>query len=202
MGKGFAPAIAGRADVAERMLLALQFLEQANHALAEHYSIAEPLTADLVYQHPTEQADVLKNALGLFTKSYNEVLRAHGNAPGETRPLFWYYAKRGEFSLHYTNALIALAAADARSSSSTPTGWAGSCSDSTSCGPGTGKAATGTPERRGRRPVARRSLSVALNHPTAILAHGHDGPQRPTAPGAGCEGEGGRPPPHIRSWSG
>lgn len=103
--------IAGRRDVAERMLLALQRLEEANHALSEHYSAVKPLTTDLVYQHPAKQADVLKNALGLFTKSYNEVLRAHGNAPGEARPLFWYHAKRGEFSLHYLGALVALAAA-------------------------------------------------------------------------------------------
>jgi hypothetical protein len=109
--------MAGRDDVAGRMQLAFDHLEQANDKqaklFAEHKLSFEP-GPNMMTQFLSVKADLepgLKDVAASYTLSMNEFLRAHGNAAGETRPLFFYFSKRAEYAFHLSNAHLALAAA-------------------------------------------------------------------------------------------
>ncbi|MBL8825707.1 MAG: hypothetical protein JNM18_01890 [Planctomycetaceae bacterium] len=110
-------AMAGRDDVAGRMQLAFDHLEQANDKqvklFAEHKLSFDP-GPNMLTQFLSIKADLepgWKDVAASYTLSMNEFLRAHGNAAGETRSLFFYFTKRAEFAFHLSNAHLALAAA-------------------------------------------------------------------------------------------
>lgn len=98
------------ASAAERLVLAWKHLEHATNLIDQHdLGFAFPVSG-MMMKHYT--AEPMPEWWAEMTDSYTqymvELYRAHGAIDGDTKPVLFYYAKRGEYVLEYLAAVKAV----------------------------------------------------------------------------------------------
>ncbi|MCH2123537.1 MAG: hypothetical protein MK165_02005 [Pirellulaceae bacterium] len=106
-------ALTGKRDVADRLWLAFQYIEQATTLIDEKdIGFGFPVQGMLMKHYSGGPAPAWwAEASELYTKAMIELYRSHDGTHPRARPVLFYYAKRSEYVLEYLAAVSAVRAA-------------------------------------------------------------------------------------------
>jgi hypothetical protein len=108
-------AVCSHRDVADRLVRGFQQMQEGARILGQHAPSFAMLKRDsLVAEFRTGRTpDWFKQVKEHYTQSMIEMFRARDNCRPDTRPLLYYYCKRGEFAVEYLNCVEAVQQAGA-----------------------------------------------------------------------------------------